>query len=466
VSDTRSSERAPNLGALVGFVLALAGFMLGSRGLSDNSFLTHLATGRLILDTGSVPSVDPYTFTALGEPWVVQSWLVSVVFAAAEQVAGPVGIRAVVGVLTAALVALAWMLSRACEGVFGRVLVVAAVLGVGAQTWFERPLMVGLVLLAASLLIVERGWSPWWLVPAGWVWANSHGTFPLGIALLVLLAVGARLDRGSWGPEMRYPAFLVAGVLLGVAGPLGPQLLVFPLELLAGSEVLDAVVEWRAPEFESPSQRLFLVQVAAAVALLVRRPSWRAGLPMLVFVTAALLSLRNVAVASIVLVPGMAAAMPPLGKLKSSTVPRSSSLVGAALVAMAVLLGSVRLSQPDYDLDASYPTGALIWAEAVGAGPPRLRTAAPEAVGNLVNLLYGSRGVTFYDDRFDMFPHSVSSAFLELRRAGPGWRQSLDDHGIEAVIWRRQDPLAQVLFSDQEWRPAFVDDGWVVLRHR
>ena len=89
---------------------SLAGWLIGLRPLGDNSFLTHLATGRLILDAGAVPSADPYTFTAVGEPWVVQSWLVSLAYATAEQLAGLDGVRLLVGALSATLAGLAWTL--------------------------------------------------------------------------------------------------------------------------------------------------------------------------------------------------------------------------------------------------------------------------------------------------------------------------------------------------------------------
>jgi hypothetical protein len=461
-----SGGRTFTLGSLVGAVLVTAGFIQTSRPIYDNSFLTHLATGRLILDSGSVPRTDPYTFTAAGEPWVVQSWLVSVLYAAAEEIAGPSGIRFLLGLVGATLVAVVWMLTRRCESIFARVIVVGLVLGVGAQTWFERPLMVGLLFLVTSMLVVERGWSALYLVPVGWVWANSHGSFPLGIVLLVLVALGARLDRGSWGTEPRHAGALVLGVMLGVIGPLGPALLAFPFRLLAGSEVLDVVIEWRAPAFDSLSQRLFLVQLAAAVVLLVRRPSWRAGLPMLVFSVAALTSLRNVAVASLVLVPPMASSMPSIGQLRSSTVPRSARPVAATVAVLALLVATARLSEPDYRLAGRYPVVAIDWAVGAGVGPEDVRMAGPEPLGNLLDLLYGPAGVTFYDDRFDMFPKNVSTVFLDLRGARPGWWAGLEDLAIDVVVWRRPEAPPALLAADVSWSPLFIDDQWAIFGRR
>ena len=41
-------------------VVVLAGALIGARPLRDNSFFTHLATGRLILAEG-MPTADPYS---------------------------------------------------------------------------------------------------------------------------------------------------------------------------------------------------------------------------------------------------------------------------------------------------------------------------------------------------------------------------------------------------------------------
>src|SRR5205823_1960728 len=54
---------------------ALGGWLLGLRRLSDNSFFVHLLTGRLIVRSG-IPHHDAYSFTASGQRWIAQSWLV------------------------------------------------------------------------------------------------------------------------------------------------------------------------------------------------------------------------------------------------------------------------------------------------------------------------------------------------------------------------------------------------------
>jgi hypothetical protein len=67
--------RAPSLESLFVAALVLLGFRLGALPIGDNSMLTHLRTGIDMARTGAIPRHDPYTFTAHGHPWVVQSWL-------------------------------------------------------------------------------------------------------------------------------------------------------------------------------------------------------------------------------------------------------------------------------------------------------------------------------------------------------------------------------------------------------
>lgn len=440
---------------------------VGMRPLSDNSFLTHLATGRLILDRGSVPSTDPYTFTALGESWVVQSWFASWLYATVEALAGAPGLRLLMGMVAAALVAVAWRLTRPAVSVVVRLGLGVLFVGVGAGLWAERPLMLGLLGLAAVVLAAEGALDPRWLVPVGWLWVNVHGSFPLGLAYLVVVLIGSRLDGGGWaGAERRSLGWSALGMVLGAVGPLGPRVLVFPVELLQRQDVLSNVIEWRAPTFDSFSQRAFLVQLAVAIVLLVRRPSYRAGLVVSVFAAAALLGARNLPVASLVLLPVMASAAPEWGTLRCATRSSLARLVAVTGLAACVLLALVRLDQRDYEL-RGYPVDALAFLAEAGVDLDHGdHLATQDVVGNLLEAVYGPRGLVFYDDRFDMFPDQVSAAHLALVRASPGVDDQLAELDVDLVVWDREAPMGQRLIVDPAWRVLFTDEQAVVACRR
>lgn len=450
---------------MLGVGVVGGGVLAALQPLNDNSFLTHLATGRIILDRGSVPTTDPYTFTAPGADWVVQSWLVSVLYAGAERVAGIDGVRLLVAVLAGGLTAIGWRLTRPAEGVLGRLMLGAIFVAVGAGVWAERPLMVGLIGFALVVLSAEGGLDPRWLVPVGWIWVNSHGSFPLGLVYLVVVLVGTRFDGRDVHRELRCLGWAIAGVVSGVVGPLGHRALTFPVELLQRRDVLVDVVEWQAPSFDDLGQRAFLAQLVLAALLLARRPSWRRNLVFGVFMAAALLGARNIAVASIALLPAMAIGLVEVGSLGADTRPRRARALLAVFTAAVALLVAARLQQPALRLSA-YPLDVLAFLEEEEIDTRAVRMAGPELVGNLIAYAYGPEGRVFYDDRFEMFPEAVSAAHSAIADPVPEMFDQLQSYDIDLVVVRREHPTAVVLTRDADWRVLYAGERWILTCRR
>ena len=68
----------------------------------------HAATGRLILSSGHVPTVDPYSFTVHGNPWMAYEWLGEVVMALAARMHSLQGLQVLLALLSAMLVVLTY----------------------------------------------------------------------------------------------------------------------------------------------------------------------------------------------------------------------------------------------------------------------------------------------------------------------------------------------------------------------
>jgi hypothetical protein len=462
VRQRRQAVRPPALSAVVGLAITVfGGLVIGLERLGDNSFLTHLATGRLILD-GGIPRVDPYSFTAAGEPWVVQSWFASVLYAGAERLGGDTGLVLLRAVLAVALTALIWLLTGPARSLLARVGLAFVALSIGAGLWSERPLLVGLVLLGVLLLAAEGRLHPAWLLPAMWVWVNSHGSFPLGVLAVALFAVGRRLDGERADTELRCLAWAIGGVVAGAVSPLGPKLLLFPLDLLARQDVLRELREWQSPAFDTTAQRAAIVLFAVAIVALVRRPSWRAALPLVVFLAISLVGARNLVVAGLVVLPGTARGL--AGVWGSDGAERRSTnwVAAAVLVAFAPVLVATRLPEPVFDL-RDYPVAAVTWLEAKGMLEDRV--VAPDVVGNYLESRFGADADVFIDDRFDMYPVDVIEDALALHHAEPSWEAVLDRRA-DVVLWQREAPLGQLLLADRDWRVAYTDDDWLVALPR
>lgn len=456
--------RVPTLATLVGAVFGLWGLIIALQPLQDNSFLTHLATGRYILDHG-IPSRDIYSFTAPHTAWVVQSWVVSVILALADKAGGGQGIHVVLAVVTVALALLVWRLTRPADRLIGRIIAAALVLGVGAGTWAERPLLFGLLFFALALLAADGGLDPRWLVPVMWLWANIHGSFPLGLVALAAMAIGHRLDTGEWGRELTALKWAAIGTALAVINPLGPKLLVFPIHLLGRNDVLQNVIEWQAPRFQVTSERIFLVQIMVAIALLSRRPSWRAALPLAVFTGAALLGSRNVPVSSLAILPGLAVGLADVGTVRGDTRPSVGRVALAALLALGVLIGVAGLGAKQYDV-AAYPVDALAWMRTHGLDVRETRVVSRDYVGNYLEAVYGTEANVFIDDRVDMYPPELSKEFVTLLHGGVGWERVIDRHHADAVLWEARSPLGQLLEESPAWRVVYADEKWLVACRR
>ena len=67
--------RLPSPFAIYAFVAAgIFGIVTTARGLVDSDYYWHIAAGRLLAERG-VMSVDPFSYTWEGQPWVMHEWL-------------------------------------------------------------------------------------------------------------------------------------------------------------------------------------------------------------------------------------------------------------------------------------------------------------------------------------------------------------------------------------------------------
>lgn len=459
------STRGVSADRVVTLALVVVGLRLGLRPLSDNSFLTHLATGRIILAERRVPTVDPYSFTAPGRSWTVQSWLASTIYATAEKLGGLAAIRGLVALLTVALVLLVWRLTRPAGGLVARMVPIAFVVAIGTVFWSERPLLFGLVGLALVLLAADGELDPRWLVPVLWVWANTHGSFPFAPGLLVLLAVGRRLDRTSAAVELRALRWCLVGLAVAAVNPLGPKLLAFPLAMVDRREAFGYIVEWMPLRLDGPVAWAFLLQVVVAVGLVARRDRrWRSALPLVVFAGAAFLSRRNVAQASLVVAACMTGRLAGLGRIDGSARRAILRPVAVLLAAVAVLLAVGGLAGADTDL-GKYPVAASTWMDDEGLLGTRSRVLAPDYAGNFLEARYGPDGVrVFIDDRVDMYPMPVIRDYVTLHRSSSAreFAAVVGRADPTVIVWTTDSAFGRWVSRTTEWTVLHRADGWLV----
>lgn len=476
----RPRRRAPGLDALFTAVFAVFGLGVGIERLSDNSFFTHLATGRWILDHG-LPREDIYSFTAPHAKWVVQSWLAEVLYAQVDRSFGAFGIR-VLGALTGmAITVLVFRLAlRLTQERVRAALVSIAALGGLYTLWSERPLLLGVLFLVVLLWVVEVpdclvGRHPYVALPVlFWFWANVHGTFALGFAYLGLHLLGRWLDgHRPWAGRER--ELLVGSAIAGAVtflNPYGPALVLFPVELMRRGDALKNVIEWMSPDFHTVRGQSFLLWIAVFVVVVARAPhrvSRRDLVVTIPFLALGFWALRNVAIAPLVGLPVVARAIavdPEAAAVRRREEERSPIgwALGAVLVLVACALVVRAAGQPDF-VESPYPVKAMNALEDAGLLGSRLLLDDGDAA--YPELAYGP-GVqpVFLDDRYDMYPTRVIDEFMLVSRAQPGWEDVLARYDVEAVIWDKDRALVQLLEQSGDWTEIHRDKTWVTLVRR
>lgn len=462
--------RPSGIEALVLATFTLLGLAIGTRPLGDNSSFVHLRTGIEIVKTWHIPTTDPYSFTAHGQPWVVQSWLASLAYGLAYRLDG-VHVVVLLNALLMAGLALA-VATLARTGVGTRTMVSAGIAVIlGALYWSPRPLVFGLLGLALLMLVVERDANPWWLVPIVWIWVNTHGSFPLGYAWLGLRLVGEGIDtRSLCRPRWRLTLISVAALAVAAINPLGVKLLTFPFSIGDKQSAFKHITEWASPNFQTGQGVLTLVFIALAVIVLCRgRLPWADALPVAAFLVLGLFSARNIAPFAIVLAPALSRSWGP--RLQSRLTPNRDDPVrrrldiaaGLALGLLAVAFVASSLSGSGLALRA-YPTKAEAWMAATGLlDPARHRVVAQDTVGCYLILVRGTRGRVFIDDRVDMYPVGVSADYEALLGGRISSADILNRYDADVVLWQKKLSLPAVLDAHGGWRRAYEDPDWVVL---
>ncbi len=442
----------------------------------------QLRAGAEILSGAGIPSVDTWTFTAAGQPWLDQQWGAQAILAAVYGAAGWTGLA----ILRAAVVALAFGLilvaiRRRVPGINPRVaawLALAAFI-VTAPALALRPQLFGMACFALTLaLLAGRRQRPReaWLVPVVAIaWANVHGSFILAPAL-VGLAWLEDVGEGSARARHTFAVGLATGVAT-LATPFGLDAWRYAAGIAVNREVTARISEWQPPTPTDVPGILFwasVVLVAVAVAAMARRRgriAWPAIASLVAFAALGAVAARGTAwwpgVAAVTLA-GIAAPMWTRVSGRPGRGSRLNALVGAALVVAGVAVLPPWRSV-DSGLDA--PRGLL--AQAPSGVTAALRDLAgpadrvwnPQAWGSWFELAVPAPAYAL-DTRFDVIPSDAWADGDLIASAGPGWDDVLDARRATIVVANGPPatPLAAALAGSPTWRLVHGDDDgsvWV-----
>lgn len=462
--------------------------------ISDPDVFWHLATGRWIWRWRQIPKVDPFSWTAPGRKWIAHEWLTEAIWHPIYVAFGWAGL--ILASTLTILLSFAVVHRTAHRlGASQGTATFAVALGAGStvHTWGTRPQMFSLLFTAIYLSMAARSeLSTRRFVMTTSVlmllWANMHGGYMFGIAVLGALAVGTILDELYRGPQPRtrwkrlhkssrvqkYSIATILAILVSAINPNGIHGLIYPFTYLGDNASTRYIVEWFAPSFSDPQYWPFGLGLALLAFVLVHSRKIFPTSTYLICIPLAALgvqSVRNIGQFAIVSAPWIAVGLTTLfARRKAEAVASTASVptaadqkakavihtvaAGASVIAWSILAAAnLGTAANEAAIAKEYPVAAA-----------KALTTAPG--GQLFNQ-YGWGGYltlrtpqykVFVDGRPDMYGDAFMDRYMDTWRMKQGWQQRLEEDGVDQVLVEPSSALGEALAKDPKWKIHYQDD--------
>ena len=320
--------------------------------ISDSDIWLHMMTGKHTLETRALTVPDPFSFTSnvntsaypgeaktryfnLTHEWLAQ--IVMYLVHSASGFAGLVLLRAVLLIIFCGLVGL--MVWWRTGGFYRSIIAAIACADVTINFQQSRPFLVTFLFLAITMAVLERRRWMWALVPLFIVWANCHGGYFMGWAMLGAYcgeAIVQRLRKRPDPGEKQLWMVTAACFFASAINPNGFRVIEIML-LYRSSPIQSSNLEWQYPAFWLPPYGYGIVLIGALIVLVLARRKTRPvdWLLYLIFGAASMLAVRNTILMGLVGAVLLGTYLP----LAKRAVPRIIEFAGAAALLVAIGLG-------------------------------------------------------------------------------------------------------------------------------
>lgn len=499
----RASDRV--LPVLKGLIVLYA-FLAGLRTVADPDLGWQMAAGRWIVQHKQIPSVDVFSYTAHGQPWIYpvgSQLLLYLVYA--------VGGYALLSLLGATVCALCvWIVVR--RGSLWTAALAAIAVTVIADRTMARAAMFTMLLFASLLTVLWRyhqtGRAPLWTLPLLMLaWVNLHLGFVAGLALIAAY-VGIEMIETTHAPRRKMAldrlrrswVWLVAAVFATLINPWGWGVYrALARQQSAMKQQSFWIAEWAplrlnwtaissAFSLHTTKGDIYLLLAAAAAGVIVAM--WRRRFAVaLLLAAAAWLVTRHVRYDALFAVLVVVLASVAFGDATAHLAARFQSNRSLLLRRMAVLLIAAfvlfRISElvrgRNYleanesvafgvGLSPQMPSGAARFLAGADVGGNIFNTYDE---GGFLTFAIGGPYLDYVDGRALPFGQAIISRSGRLSKAepdSPEWQEEIAHYNITAIVlplaryyvleyW----PALEQFCHSKIWKPVFLDESSAVF---
>jgi hypothetical protein len=501
----RRAWYAPSGADLAFLVLAFVIFQAcRGRMLSDPGLGWHLRNIDAMAAKGGWLTEDPFSGPRGGQPWWTNQWLGELPLWLGERWGGLEGIAAVATVVLALTFRCLYrMLER--DGLPWPVAALWTALAAAGTSgsWIARPNLFTLLFALLTARACESfharrrtGRSLLWLLPLFAVWANTHGGFVAGLALLGT-ALAIECGLGVVAPDVEgrlaarrkaavFAAVLAGSILATLCNPYGLMLYSRVIQLLGDPYFMGLHSEWKSPQFNGDGafqfeglmllfplllavsrRRANAIELGFSILLLHFALTGLRYLPLWVLIVTPLLARQA---AEVPWLQSLAERLRAAGEGGNLFVVEAdpSPWLWSAAIAIALFAGSKLVEgRVARLLPEIIPTTALDRLLEISANDPGAVVFHSYNWGGYLTW-HGWRadGGGFHnwiDDRNEVQGRQHVEDYFAILQVQPGWREKLDRDGVDIVCIEPDVPLADRLAEDGSWSEVYRDDRAVIL---
>ena len=469
--------------------------------IRPHDFWWHIAVGRDIVSAQSIPKVDTYSYTRFGQPYpsYTMFWLMEVILYVVYRAGGPIlTILMQSFLITAAYLVILWVGYRASRSWRAAAFGVLFSAAMGFGNWNVRPqavtyLLGALVFLGITEFRKTRKWL--WLVMLPIVmvvWVNSHGSFPIGLALIGCWFADEfwntlikKIREKAWDFKPLIPGMIGLGIaaLACLVNPRGIGIIRYLGGMADNTTVQNNILEWMPPTLNSLEGGIFyigLMLFAVLMAVSPRRPSFFEIITFLLFGLLGIKYIRGVVWFGLILAPVVAAHLTALltqlglGKLPTR---QTASIRRLNLIFLVALVFLAFISLPWFKhlfpfvpakkgfIAVETPIQATQFIIDNHLSPQVFHDMA---FGSYLMWAAQPEYKVFVDSRIELYPEEIWDDYWSITTAQSNWQYLLDKYQVKTLMLEpeKQITLIEAARASADWIQMYEDTSAVIFERR